>query len=99
VDDIGLNRWYDKYPELKRYLEQLQNLNDTRRDRILNGVKEIIMEYDNQLVDRHVIDFPMATKRRWYDKDPYSWLAINSLQFVNEELLEKIMNYFKEKMG
>ena len=34
-------------------------------------MKDIIMDYDNELIDRHVLECPMTCKRRWYDKDPH----------------------------
>ena len=61
-------------------------------------IKDIIMDYDNELIDRHVLKFPMTYKRRWYDKDPYSWLIINALKYANEDLITDVILYLKGKL-
>ena len=50
------------------------------------------------LIDKYVMDFPMGLKRRWYDKDPFSWLIINSLKYANKNLLEKVTALIKENI-
>ena len=92
------NRWYDKYPDLRDCIEKLENLKKRKRDKIMLDMKDIIMDYDNKLIDRHVIEFPMTYKRRWYDKDPYSWLVINSLKYADEDLITNIITYLKKRL-
>ena len=59
-------------------------------------MKDIIIDYDYELLNRYVIEFPMTYNRRWYDKDPFSWLIINGLKYANKELLNKIITYLKK---
>ena len=56
------------------------------------------MDYDNELIDRHVLEFPMTNRRRWYDKDPYSWLIINALKYANKDLITDVILYLKGKL-
>ena len=92
------NRWYDKYPDLSDRIEKLKDLKKRERDIIMLDIKDIIMDYDNELIDRHVLKFPMTYKRRWYDKDPYSWLIINALKYANEYLISDVILYLKGKL-
>ncbi len=92
------NRWYDKYPDLSDRIEKLKELKKRERDLIILDIKDIIMDYDNELIDRHVLEFPMTYKRRWYDKDPYSWLIINALKYANKDLITDVILYFKRKI-
>ena len=59
-------------------------------------MKDIIIDYDYELFNRHVLEFSMTHNRRWYDKDPFSWLTINGLKYANKELLNKIITYLKK---
>ena len=56
------------------------------------------MDYDNELIDRHVLKFPMTYKRRWYDKNPYSWVIINALKYANKDLITDVILYLKGKL-
>ena len=56
------NRWYDGHPDFSNFLEELKNLQKEDRDRIILGMKDIIMDFDNELIDRHVLDFPLTFK-------------------------------------
>lgn len=86
------NRWYDKNPDLKTFLEKLKYSNKSTQDIVLNDIKNLIMGFDSELVDRHVMEFPLTQKRRWYDQDPYSWLAINALKYVDGIILKEVIN-------
>jgi len=96
MDDHYKNRWYDKYPELRKFIDDLKNMEKGERETIILDMQRMIMEYDNELIDRHVHEFPMTYRRRWYDKDPYSWLVINALEYVDDDLLTDIILYLKE---
>jgi hypothetical protein len=85
-------RWYDKNPDLKAFLEKLKYSNKSIQDIVLNDIKNLIMNFDSKLVDTHVMEFPLTEKRRWYDKDPYSWLAINALKYADEIILKDVIN-------
>ncbi len=86
------NRWYDKNPDLKAFLEKLKYSNKSTQDIVLNDIKYLIMDFDSKLVDTHVMEFPLTEKRRWYDQDPYSWLAINALKYIDEIILKDVIN-------
>ena len=89
-------RWYDKYPALGEYITKLKNVEEGKRARLLTGIKSLIEEFDPELVDRHVMEFPMSIKkRRWYDQDPYAWLAINTLKFADERVWDRVVDYLR----
>ena len=69
------NRWYDKYSELGVLLGKLQELKKSDRDRIILELKDMINGRDKCLFDKYVYEFPMPSRRRWYDQNPFSWLS------------------------
>ena len=91
-------RWYDKNAKLTSLLELLRVTQPSDQERIITGMKELIMEYDPQLMDRWVLEFPLTTKRRWYDKNPYFWLVINSLKYADTSLLGGVLSYLKAEL-
>jgi hypothetical protein len=96
VDDN--NRWYDKYPDLQKSIEKLKDLDKAERDEIIQGIKDLILNYDEELIANNAMEFPLGCRRRWYDSDPYAWLVINSLQYVDEDLITDIIIYLNEIM-
>lgn len=93
------NRWYDQYPELSQLIEKIKVLSDDEKNEVLIKIKDIVIKHDAKIIDSHVMEFPMSSKRRWYDKDPYSWLVINALKFASEDLINIVTDYLKEKIG
>ncbi len=93
------NRWYDKKPELGKYIDRLKEIKKSERDSILLKIKDLIIKNNQEIVDKYVFDFPITMKRRWYDKDPYSWLTINSLKFADGDLVNKVVECFKKNLG
>jgi hypothetical protein len=96
MKDKSDNRWYDSNPDLKTFLHLLKTSSETNQEKIFNSIKDIIMEYDDNLVEKHVMEFPLTEKRRWYDKDPYSWLAINSLRYLDSNAIKKVIDLKKD---
>ena len=90
------NRWYDNNPELKDFLHLLKMSEKTAQDTIFNDIRDIIMDFDSNLVEKHVMEFPLTEKRRWYDQDPYSWLAINSLKYLDSSTIDKVVSLRKK---
>lgn len=88
-------RWYDKI-RLGEYIRVLGKIAPEKRKKILTKINEIINQYDKDLIINNVMNFTLAYKRRWYDKDPYSWLIINSLKYVNEDKLNQILIYMEK---
>ena len=91
-------RWYDKNKKLASLLGIMRTLDPSDQERVVAGMKEIIMEYDQELMDRWVLEFPLTTKRRWYDRNPYSWLVINSLKYADSRLLGGLILFLKDKL-
>ena len=91
-------RWYDANPVLRELLEKLKITNNPKQEKIISGIKDLIMSYDSELMDRWVLEFPLTTKRRWYDKNPYSWLVINSLKYSEKKLLRRVISYLKKEL-
>ncbi len=91
------NRWYDEIPELADFLEKIKEKDRTERDKVFVDIKNIIVGLDPELIDKHAMEFPLDLKRRWYDKDPISWMIINVLKYADEELIEKVIIYCKER--
>jgi len=98
MDDYYKNRWYDKYPKLIKFIDKLKSLKKSKRDTIILGMQDIIMEHDSELIDKHVLEFPMTYRRRWYDRDPDSWLVINALKYADDNLLTDIILYLGERL-
>jgi len=92
------NRWYDKYPDLRKYVDILKSLNNQDRDEIIQSMKEIILNHDEELIDKNAMEFPIICRRRWYDKDPYAWLVVNSLKYAEEDLITDIIIFLHEKL-
>jgi hypothetical protein len=91
-------RWYDSIPELGPLIERLRDLEKEMRDDIFDGIKSLDSHFDSKLIDRHVMEFPLNLKRRWYDQDPYSWLVINALKYADGPLLNRVIDYLKRKL-
>jgi len=87
-------RWYDAYPKLAFQFESLKSIPRSKRDRIISGVMTIIKENQPNQFEQFVLEFPLdINRRRWYDEDPYLWLILNGLRYVEEPLLSKISHY------
>ena len=84
--------------DLKKSIDKLKDLNKQDGEEIIHGMKNLILNYDDELMDKHAVEFPMTCRRRWYDKDPYSWLVINSLKYADKDLITDIILYLKEKL-
>jgi hypothetical protein len=92
------NRWYDKYPDLRIMLDTLREMKKRERDKIILEVKELINSRDKGLFDKYVFEFPLSLQKRWYDKNPFSWLVINAMKYADEDLLTDIILYLKERL-
>ncbi len=93
------NRWYDQYPELSKYIEQLKDESTEKKDIIFTKIKNLINKYNPDIINQNVMEFPMDIKRRWYDNDPFSWLIINSLKFASPKLLKKVTAILKKNLN
>jgi hypothetical protein len=91
-------RWYDAIPELRNLIEGLRDLSKEKRDDLLDGIKKLHPDFDSAFIDRHVMEFPMHMKRRWYDQDPYTWLVINGLKYADRPLIDKVIDYLRRRL-
>ena len=94
----GNNRWYDNKSELNKLIDQLGRIEKKERNEILIEIRDLINDYDPELIDRNVLDFPLSSKRRWYDKDPVAWMTINGLMFAENEILEKAVSMIESRV-
>jgi hypothetical protein len=91
-----MKRWYDRYPELARYLEEFRRMSRHRRDELIGGVMAIVKESASSIFDDFLLDFPLdLNRRRWYDRDPYLWLLFNGLAYADRELLDAVTRYLR----
>lgn len=93
--DESVKRWYDQYPELGKNIRKLGKINPKRRNAILMEIKNIILEFNHELIDKNVMDFDM--KRRWYDKEAFSWMVINSLKYADKKIIFKVLKIFEKE--
>ena len=76
-------KWNSYSPNAENSLEKKE------RNKILIEIRDLLNDHDPELIDRNVMDFPLSSKRRWYDKDPIAWMTINGLMFAEDKILEK----------
>ena len=90
-------RWYDRYNELGEYLDLMAELGPETRDELVKGIMVIIKKENPDFLTDLVLQFPLDLfRRRWYDKDPYLWLVFNGLEYADDTVVEKVINYFEE---
>ena len=58
----------------------------------MDQIQEIIVAEEPDLMDNDLVQTPPLSKRRWYDKDPYSWILINCLKYAKKETVEKVVS-------
>jgi hypothetical protein len=88
-------RWHDKDPVLRVALQKLAELPERQQEVLMMDLQRVIMKYDDRLIERNVSKF--SIRRRWYDKNPYTWLIINSLKYASPELREKVSEFFLQR--
>lgn len=90
-------RWYDRHDELGEYLDLMAELSPEQRDELVKGIMAIIKRESPDFLTDLVLQFPLDLfRRRWYDKDPYLWLVFNGLEYADDAVVEKVIDYFKE---
>lgn len=93
-----MNRWYDKYEKLGRFIDGMKDMATSQRDQLVRGIMEIMRKHSPDLLEKFVLDFTLELSRqRWYDKDPYLWLTINGLQHAELDVLETVSNFLEEE--
>ncbi len=90
-------RWYDRYHKLGEYLDLMTELSPEKRDEFVRGIMVIFKRENPDFLTDLVLQFPLDLfRRRWYDKDPYLWLVFNGLEYADDAMVEKVINYFEE---
>jgi len=90
-------RWYDDC-ELGAFIDKLEVMPKMEKDMILIEMKNIIMDYDPEIVMNHIFEFPFQDRKRWYDMDPISWVVINILKYAQKDLINLIIAYLKNRI-
>lgn len=92
-------RWYDYNDNLSRCIEGLRSIPLFEQYRLVQGMMCLITEYQDDLLDRFVLNFPLEIENtQWYDHDPYLWLIINGLQYGNPQLHHQVAAYLSAKL-
>ncbi len=47
MNNIKKNRWYDVYPDFSEHIEKIKHLKKGVRDRIILGIKDLILDFDS----------------------------------------------------
>lgn len=90
-------RWYDRHNKLGEYLDLMTELSPEQRDELVKGIMVIIKRENPDFLTGLVLQFPLDLfRRRWYDKDPYLWLVFNGLEYADDAMVEKVIDYFEE---
>ena len=84
--------------ELNKLIRQLGQIEKKERNKILIEIRDLINDHDPELIDRNVMDFPLSSKRRWYDKDPIAWMTINGLMFAENAIIEQAVSILASKV-
>jgi hypothetical protein len=94
------NRWYDAHAKLALVIERFKELQNDRRNRIVNQVIDLINRKAPGLIEKYLPEFPLdRERRRWYDKDPYLWLMVNGLRYANSALLQDATVLMERELG
>jgi hypothetical protein len=94
-----LKRWYDKNRKLAKQLDILMNVHPKDEFRVLKGLMDLIRNEAPDILNRFVIPSDIDNwHRRWYDKDPVYWLAINGLKHGNDALLDHVAAYLEKEL-
>lgn len=86
---------------LSSYIDGLRHIPAFERYRLIQGMMCLIREYQDDLLDRFVLDFPLEpepNRSQWYDKDPYLWLVINGVQYANRTLQRQVAAYLEAEL-
>ena len=83
-------RWYDKDEKLASLIEALKFINEKKVEIIMMHIKKLIDAEEPDLIDNNLDEYQL--RRRWYDKNPYTWLIINALKYASPKLTKEVVN-------
>lgn len=92
-------RWYDRYPLLVEHLENLKAMEPRRREKLATCIIRIISDNAPEILAKPVFKAPQTQfQKRWYDKEPLLWLAVNAMKYLDEGDLRQVMDYLVEEI-
>lgn len=90
-------RWYDNYQDLGVYLEKLKHFRAGRQGEIFGKIMAVLEqqcpEYRNFDVSQ------IKESRRWYDKQTYARITINSLKASSARGKEAVRQLLKKELS
>ena len=94
-------RWYEKDEYLAAFMNLMQDLPidiqcEIAVDMIIRASSMIDRDYDK--IIKEVADYNPRDFKRWYDKNPNSHLAIESLRDLDQEQRDIIVQEFCDKI-
>jgi len=77
-------RWYDNDATLAASLDGLASAPPAHRQQAVQRALALLESLDAGVLERHIDHFPLsAQRRRWYDRDPETWLLFNGLRHTD----------------
>ncbi len=94
------SRWYDKNKRLARQLDALMKVHPKDEFRAIKGLLDLVRKWEPDILNRFVIPVDIDKwYRRWYDKDPAYWLAINGLRHASDGLLDRVADFLEKELA
>ena len=93
-------RWYDEDKNLALALDKFKNVHPKDSIDIIRKLLAMINGSDPEILRKFTIPEIDIEKwhRRWYDKDPTFWIALNGLKSAPKPLLKKVTDYLKKEL-
>jgi len=102
------SRWYDKFEELKKFLDFLETRSPEEQNEIAQEIMQIIFTELNLPVQnsmQYIDSAKELPKNRWYDKVPELTNALevikqleeNNRQYILMKIMESIYQYYMER--
>ncbi len=94
---MNYNRWYDKYPNLKKLLILLESVDDYNIEIIAQDFLQIIMSKYQEKFDIFIQNMShnvLPGYNRWYDKNYNLHTCIEFLKVLDDVEKEDLINSF-----
>ena len=92
-------RWYDTNTNLAKLLNGLMKIHPKNEYRVIKGLVDLIKSEDPEILNNFVIPSDIEEwSRRWYDKEPIYWIAMNGLKNADKKLLKKVERYLEKEL-
>lgn len=91
-------RCCDRHEGLSPALQKLRTTKERDRDNIVEAIKKIISKSDPDFIDNFFKKLPLnLDRRRWYDRDVYLWLVLNSLCYADDQTIKEVVRFINSK--